>query len=251
MNDGFERYEREYLKSVAKEDGSASGESLKQLKARRRMELLDGAKKAGTKSELDSWDYAVLDTIRRGDLHGQMKFGTLRTCESLLKLHYHDLMRKSDREPTFDETERIQAFLDSAAYKQYESRLKKIMTKKVAERLGLVSEILGTKKATDLLDLTDKGRDALKAKRVEIAARYEQMNRLYSANRTGFYEEAPSFEWALPMLVVMGFSGPMMGYMLASSDAQYGSLAHNHGSGFGTDFDADFGADGFDFGTGS
>ena len=51
------------------------------------------------------------------------------------------------------------------------------------------------------------------------------------------------------MLVTMGFAGPVMGYMLASSDAQYSGLGYgaaelgdiNVGGG-------DFDASGFDFG---
>ena len=247
MDGDFKDYEREYLERI-NEGITVHAESHEQRKARLHGEHLDDAKKAGTESKLDSWDYAVLDMIRRENLRAPMKFGTLRTCESLLKLHCHGLIRRLDRRPTFDEMERTQAFLDSAAYKQYEDRLKRIMTNEVAERLELISEILGTKRTTDLLDLTDKGKDALKTKRVEIVALYEKMSKQYVKNRTDFYEMASSFEWALPMLVTMGFAGPMMMYMLASSDAQYGSLVHSHV--YGSDFGADFDADGVDFGIG-
>ena len=188
---------------------------------------MDSVQKAEVKAELDSWDYAILDMIRREDMHSQMKFGTLKTCKSFLKLYYHDLIRKLDRMPTFDEMERTQAFLDSVVYKQYKDRLGRIMTKKVREQIALVLEILEVHEISDLLELTDKGKDVLRIKREEIAGLYETMNKQYVENRVNFYDAASSFEWALPMLITMGFTGPMMMYMLASSDAQYSNLVHS------------------------
>ena len=144
--------------------------------------------------------------------------------------------------PTFDEMERTQAFLDSVAYKQYKDRLGRIMTKKVREQIALVLEILEVHEISDLLELTDKGKDVLRTKREEIAGLYETMNKQYVENRVNFYDAASSFEWALPMLITMGFTGPMMMYMLASSDAQYSNLVHSQMNW------TYFGADGFDAG---
>ena len=206
MGSDFEFYEREYLDRVVK-GKPIPAESYKQLKARFRKELLESARKAAGRAELDSWDYAALEMIRRGDMRGPMKFGTVRTCESFLKLYCHGLVRRLDRKPTFDEMERIQAFLDSPAFKQYESRLKRIMTKYGEERLALVVEILGIKDISDLMDLTDKGKEALKAKRAKTAALYEKMAKQYSKNRTDFYKAAPSYEWVLPTMVAMGLPG--------------------------------------------
>ena len=248
MDGDLDRYEAEYLKRLA--DGKpASAESHEQQRARLHEERLIAVKNMADRAKLDAWDYAVLEMVRRFDMYGPLKFGTVRTYEAILKLYCKGLIRRLDRGPTFDELERIHAFLDSDAYKQYAKRLNRIITKKVQERLGIIQEITGAKNPTDLLDVTERGENELKAKRAEIAALYEKMDGQYKNDRANFYKSIPSYEWALPMLVTMGFAGPVMGYMLASSDAQYSGLGYsaaelgdiNVGGG-------DFDASGFDFG---
>ena len=248
MDDEFERYEDGYLKRLAggKPALAASNE---QRRAKLHEERLNAAKNTADKAKLDSWDYAVLEMVRRFDMAGPLKFGTVRTSEALLKLYRKGLIRRLDRGPTFDELERIHAFLDSDAYKRYAERLNRIMTNEVKERLGIIQEIIGAKNQTDLLDVTERGGHALKSKRAEIVTLYEKMDGQYNNDRASFYKNVPSYEWALPMLATMGFAGPVMGYMLASSDAQYAALDPKTLE-LG-DFDAgggDFGASGFDFG---
>ena len=86
------------------------------------------------------------------------------------------------------------------------------------------------------MDLTDKGHDALRVKRAEITTLYENMNKQYTENKKNFHKLVQSFEWALPMMVTMGFTDPVMTYMLALSDAQYGGLKYDNtdGSDIGT-----------------
>ena len=244
MDGDFDRYEAEYLKRLA--DGKpVSAESYEQHRARLHEEHLNAAKNTASKADLDAWDYAVLEMVRRFDMAGPLKFGTVRTFEAILKLYCKGLIRRLDRGPTFDELERIHAFLDSAAYKQYMKRLNRIITKEVKERLGIIQEITGAKNQTDLLDVTERGKHALKAKRAEIAVLYEKMDGQYKKDRVNFYKSVPSYEWALPVLVTMGFAGPVMGYMLASSDAQYAVLDPKTLE-FGDFGGGDFDAGGFD-----
>lgn len=209
MDDNFQQYEREYLER--RDMDSKPDTKTKEGRQRKRIEA---ARKAATEADLDSWDYVVLEMLRREDPRIPMKIGTMRSTESFLKLFCHGLIAKLDRPATFDELERIQAFLDSAEYKQYEDRLNKLMTREVEERLKMVAEITGVHSQKDLLDLTDKGRRALPAKRAEIIALHDRMVRQYRANRTDFYKDAESYVWALPMMVVMGLgTGTMMAYL--------------------------------------
>ena len=85
-------------------------------------------KQAALDSPLDEWDHAVLEAVRRDDYSAPLRFGTVRTSEALLKLYCHGMIRRMEREPTFDEQERVQAWMDSAAFKQYADRLKRMMT---------------------------------------------------------------------------------------------------------------------------
>ena len=130
MDGDFESHERDYLARIAK-NKPAPAESYEQIKARLRKERTDAAKKAAREADLDAWNYAALEMVRRGDPGAPMKIGTLRFCESLLRLHCHGLVERSGRKPTFDETERIHAFLDSQVFRRYQDRLERIMTEGV------------------------------------------------------------------------------------------------------------------------
>lgn len=243
MGHDFEQYEREYLERRAKGIKPDAG-TLAEEAARLRRERMESAKKAATEAALDSWDYVVLEMLRREDPRIPMKVGTVRSAESFLKLFCHGLTAKLDRPPTFDELERIHAFLDSTEYKQYENRLKKLMTKEVGWRLGLIAEITGVRGAEDLWDLTGEGRSALQAKRAEIIALHDRMVEQYRTNKADFYENVLSYAWALPMMVLMGLgTGAMMAYVHSVADASYGMLGDaghmDHG---GMDFGVDFGS---------
>lgn len=240
MDDDFERYEREYLDRHGKDIRPGTKEW-------RQLERMEAAKKAATEADLDPWDWVVLEMIRREDPLIPTKVGTVRSTESFLKLFCHGLIARLDRPATFDELERLQAFLDSAEYKQYEDRLAKLMTREVEERLRVVFEITGVRGPEDMWDLTDEGRRALRAKRAEIIELHDRMARQYRVDRTGFYEDAESYAWALPMMVVMGVgSGAMMAYMHSVVDASYGlldSVGHLEYADIGhdVDFDTDVG----------
>ena len=178
-------------------------------------------KQAALDSPLDEWDYAVLETVRRDDYSAPLKFGTVRTSEALLKLYCHGMIRRMEREPTFDEQERVQAWMDSAAFKQYADRLKRMMTGKVKARLEMISRILGVDGKSDMLELTDAGSEAVNAKRAEMAAIYEDMDKRHAADGAKFYKDAQSYERFLPTLLAMGFAGAATGAVLASAGAQY------------------------------
>ena len=238
MDRDFEEYEREYLKRLAM-DKPAPAESYRQRAARLHEELVESAKKEARNTELGSWDYAILFMIRRGDLGAPMKTGTLRYHESLLRLHSHGLVTRLGRRLTFDETERLQAFIDSPAYRQYRDRLKRIMTVEVAGRIALVTEILGTGNAPYLMELTDAGTEALNAKRAEAAELYGKMAMQHTKDRTAFYKDMPSYEGMLPVFFAMGMTGPVMAAMLVSSDIQYNAYDQPGIA------EIDLGADGF------
>ena len=139
--------------------------------------------------------------------------------------------------------------MDSVAYKQYEKRLSRLMTKDVKIQLDTIREITGAKDAFDLFDVTNHGTEILKAKRAEIISLYDKISKQYANDRTNFYENTSSYEWALPMMFVMGFTGSVMVSMMASADAQYAGLDYGINA-FG-DMDiggTDFDVSGFDFG---
>ena len=239
MNGGFERYEREYL--------ARRGVDELTPEERRWVARVEAARKAATEAALDPWDYVVLEMARRGNPRISMKVGTMRAAESFLKLFCHGMIAKLDRPPTFDELERLQAFLDSAEYRQYKDRLRKLMTEEVKGRLKVVSEITGVRGPEDMWDLTDKGRGAPRTKRAEIIALHDRMDKQYRADRTAFYKDVESYVWALPMMAVMGIgAGAMMAYVHSVAGASHvmlDSVGHLECAdiGHGVDFSGLFG----------
>ncbi len=223
----FERYEREYLERI----GNTNSENDEAKQARLKREYMV---KRYSESALDSWDYVVLEMMRRDDMTIPLKLGTMRTAKALLRLHCHGMIHTLDREPTFDEMERLQAFFDSDIFKRYTSNLGKIMTKQAKEFFEMVTEITGARDMTDLYDLTEKGTKALMDKRAKTLEVYQQIDKQYKTETmTNFSQTSKEYNSYLPMMICMGISGPMIGYMLASSDAQY-SMQHalaNHMAG--------------------
>lgn len=229
MGDDFDQYERDYLARLDRGDVRAS-ETPAEGRRRVHAERVEAARKAAAEADLDAWDYVVLEMVRRGDVRVALKVGTMRCAESMLKLYCHG-MAKPDRRPTFDDIERMQAFLDSSEHQQYVARLGKIMTGEIRERLAVITEIVGLEGEKDMLGLTEKGTIALQSKRSEIMELHDKMARQYELDRRGFYEAAPSYMCALPLMLAMGLgTGAMMSYMASMGDASCGMLRAGAGS---------------------
>ena len=93
--------------------------------AERQQDMLNQARAAA----LEPWDFAALEMMRREDMAAPMKVGTMRFTRSMLRLYAHGLVAKLDREPTFDERERINAFRKSPRFKSYAGNVKDTATK--------------------------------------------------------------------------------------------------------------------------
>ena len=144
MDKSFEQYEREYLERLARSNSGSAAERA----ANAHTEPLAAVRDAAAGADLDSWDYVLLEMIRREDPRAAMRLGTMRSAESLLKLFCHGPIARR-RPATFDERERMQAFLDSAEYRQYKNRLKRLMTREARERLELIAAVTGARDEKD------------------------------------------------------------------------------------------------------
>lgn len=173
-------------------------------------------------SPLNSWDYTTLLMLSRDEYDISIKLGTMHTTKSLLKLHCHGLIHKLDRLPTFDEQERLQAFLDSIIFQNYANNLKKVMTDEAKTFFKIVEEIMNINDMTDLLDLTEKGKKVLSEQRIKTLNIYNEMKKQLPEK---FYEQSSKYESYLPMMVAMGLSGYTVGLLLSmSTNAQYNLL---------------------------
>ena len=180
-------------------------------------------------SPLNNWDYAVLECIFREDFYGTIKLGTIQFTESTLKLYHNGMIRKLDRELTFDERERLQRWLDSPMFKSYSSNLSKVMTEDAKEFIEEVLSLTGCKvmsgwkklKASvnmsaddfdDSFELTEKGHTVLRKERKKMTRLYSEMKKQYATDPELFYDKQSEYEIYVPMMLVMG----MHGFLLSS-----------------------------------
>ena len=261
MGRDFEQYENDYIRRISQEQNSIA-RNMMTVEQMEDILLQENAVKIARKAELNSWDYAILEMLRRNAIGIELKFGTVRTTESLLKLYSHDFIRVVDYEPTFDELEIIQSFLDSSAYKQYLSRLEKIITAEVQKRIELVYRILNisikssfwqkikgpnVKMFNHSIELTHAGKKILDVKRTEALMLYEKTNKQYLHNKLEFHQNVETMQpesMMLPLMLAMGLSGAMVGHMASVSGSEYVMLYDEFGklnmpfdAGHGTDFD--------------
>ncbi len=223
MGDDFAQYEEEYIKR------QTLNKKLDE-KERQHQERIDSTKQAASIAVLDSWDYVVLEMIKREDLRIPMKVGTMRCNEAYLKLFCKGLISKRTRELTFDERERVQTFLDSSLYEQYKDRLRGLLTHEIDEQLKLISEIIDVKivgwsgPSDDIFKnvwvLTDVGREKLTEKRNEVIELYKK----YKENDVDFYRNIDDYSWAFPMMAIMGTNSVMMWDMRQELDALHADV---------------------------
>ena len=172
-------------------------------------------------SKLDIFDYAILDMMNRDDYCFSFRFGMLKTCESMLKLYCHGMIEKLDRNPTFEEMEKIAAFIGSHASLQYEKMLEGIMTEEVENRIKLIFGVIEIENPTDMMNITENGTLAVYEKRMEMLDLYENMKSQYESSKKEFTKHISEYEKYMPMLMLMGLQGEMIHYMVFSSNHKY------------------------------
>lgn len=197
-----------------------------------------------SRASRDSWDYAVLEIIRRQDWFALLGFGAVRLAKSVMKLGCNAMIYTPNQKPTFDEREHMQVFLDSPELRAYRSNLRKVVT---PPEQTFFDEVVNTTcfkifevvtgaylspdaeiKAKDakafecVTKPTSAGRDRLEERSAQTRRIYDEIRNMYGQDE--FYERARKHESELPLMVAMGMSGAAMEAMLVASDAQYAFL---------------------------
>ena len=123
------------------------------------------------------------------------------------KLFRCGLIKRLDREPTFDEKEKILKFMDSPAYKQREKRTEKLATPEFMERVQAYMKKLGVESEHDLVDLTDKGKELLNKKIKELKSEWGKLVAIYKTkDGKKLKQEMDNYRFDFPMMLYMGFS---------------------------------------------
>ena len=152
-------------------------------------------------------DYIVLESLRREDLQLSLKLGTMELMAIMEKLFRCGLIKRLDREPTFDEKEKILKFMDSPAYKQHENRVKRLATPEFKERVKAYMKKLGIESEYDLLDLTGKGKELLNKKIKELKSEWGKLVAIYKTkDGQKLKQEIDNYRFDFPLMLYMGFS---------------------------------------------
>ncbi len=213
-----EEEEKQEKKRLAKEKRQekkrlAKEKEEKQEKERKAKEENEkqGRVEQGTVAELirtlSPKDYIVLESLRREDLQLSLKLGTMELMAIMEKLFRCGLIKRLDREPTFDEKEKLLKFMDSPAYKQHVKRIEQLATPEFKERVKVYLKKLGIESEYDLLDLTGKGKELLKKKIKELKSEWGKLVAIYKTkDGKKLKQEIDNHRFDFPMMLYMGFS---------------------------------------------
>ena len=223
MND-IEEYENAYLRRFGRDQKSLERKKarVEAKKARQEKEELERKKDQAT---LSTWDYVLLECIRKEDMRMSLKIGPMQSVDSTEKLFYCGLIRKADRVLSLDERMRIHGFFDSAEYRQHEKRLQSVINKEEKERIKAVFTNLGITDKDDMWELTDAGQQKIREKRDEMRLLWKRLGAFRAKDGVAFQKEVAANLPNLPLFLTMGIAhGAILGYMMSESTTD-----HTHG----------------------
>lgn len=217
MSKDLDEYEKEYLERLEENAVSKKKENDKDWAIKKRDELEKEEKEVKKLLEnLDNTDYTLLESGKRENVLLTLHIGLEEQLNSFEKLFRCKLMKKSDREPTFSEKEKLERQKDTPQYKQYSARIERIMDKNMAKRLVEFCEKIKVKTPDDLLDLTEKGKEILESKRKELQSYWLEVQSSYDKNdKQQFRKKIESNLGIFPLFFIMGLTnGAMMSMMM-------------------------------------
>jgi len=200
-----EREEKERKKKEQEELERQEKEKQDQVERRTVAELL---------RTLSPKDYIVLESLRRDDWQLSLKLGTMELMAITEKLFRCGLIKRLDREPTFDEKEKLLKFMDSPAYKQHAKRIEQLATPEFKERVKAYMKKLGFESEYDLTELTGKGKELLNKKIKELKSEWGKLVAIYKTkDGKKLKQEIDNYRFDFPMMLYMGFSS---GFIMSS-----------------------------------
>ena len=200
-----EREEKERKKKEQEELERQEKEKQDQVERRTVAELL---------RTLSPKDYIVLESLRRDDWQLSLKLGTMELMAITEKLFRCGLIKRLDREPTFDEKEKLLKFMDSPAYKQHAKRIEQLATPEFKERVKAYMKKLGFESEYDLTELTDKGKELLNKKIKELKSEWGKLVAIHKTkDGKKLKQEIDNYRFDFPMMLYMGFSS---GFIMSS-----------------------------------
>ena len=202
----FSKQKREQ-KRLAKEEEEKQEAEIKVKEEKEKQERVEQGTVAELIRTLSPKDYIVLESLRREDLQLSLKLGTMELMAIMEKLFRCGLIKRLDREPTFDEKEKLLKFMDSPAYKQHIKRIEQLATPEFKERVKAYMKKLGFESEYDLTELTGKGKELLKKKIKELKSEWGKLVAIYKTkDGQKLKQEIDNYRFDFPLMLYMGFS---------------------------------------------
>jgi len=224
----LEEYEKKYLKELTKKKRQGKKMSAKHKKEKQEKERIEQGTVAELIRTLSPKDYIVLESLRRDDWQLSLKLGTMELMAITEKLFRCGLIKRLDREPTFDEKEKILKFMDSPAYKQHETRIEQLATPEFKERVKAHMKKLGIESnfKWKMLELTGKGKELLNKKIKELKSEWGKLVAIYKTkDGQKLKQEIDNHRFDFPLMLYMGFSS---GFIISSMFRSMGIGMHGY-----------------------
>ena len=212
----LEEYEKAYLERIAKTDEEKEAEDKKgkQIEKKEVSKLL---------KNLDHADYTLLESERTSNILLNLQLGFEKVLDSWEKLYRCGLVKKLERKLTFSEKEKLERQKDTPQFKQYATRIQRIMDSEMKEKLRDYMTQLGLKTGDEPFELTEEGKKVLAKKRKELESVWAELKSSYDkGNKQVFREKLDQNKSMFPLFMVMGITnGAMMGAMMGKMDMNF------------------------------
>ena len=226
MDDNFDEYEKDYLERIKKEK-TISNED---WAAKKRNEIEEERKISKEKAEkliknLSAKEYLILGALQKTDLHILSKFHPVEIVTMYEKFFQCGLIEIMKRKLTWQEGVKLQNWLNSREFKQYQDNINALLSWEEKDLIKLTYRRLGLSKKEDAVDVTKRGSDELEKKRRELNEEWKKIIEIYELkDKEKFQQIIEKNTSFLPLYLVMGIvNGSMMGIMMSKMDLNFES----------------------------
>lgn len=211
MTKNLREYELDYLKRLEQEKDNDISEERKKIDKEKVEDLI---------KNLSTKEYLILGALKQTDLHVLTKFHPVEIVQMYEKFFQCGLIEIMNRKLTWQEGVKVQNWLNSQEFKQYQNNVNKLLDWDEKQLIKKTYERLGLSEKDDVVDITARGNEELEKKRVELNEEWKNIISLYeSKNKDQFHQIIEKNKSNLPLYMIMGLvNGSMMGIMMSKMD---------------------------------
>lgn len=218
MTKDLREYERDYLKRLEQEKEDSIPEEQRQ--AHEEQKKIDKELAEKMIKELSAKEYLILGALKNTDLQVLTKFHPVEIVQMYEKFFQCGLIEIMNRKLTWQEGVKVQNWLNSQEFKQYQNNVNKLLDWDEKQLIKKTYERLGLSEKEDVVDITARGNEELEKKRTELNEEWKNIIALYeSKNKDQFHQIIEKNKSNMPLYLTMGLvNGSMMGIMMSKMD---------------------------------